>query len=254
MKKQVALGKRVGWILPFLFFGTACSSDSGELDGEQPELPFLTIIDTTVTLAADDQESKTITVKTNITGWTVSADNDWCTAGGKDGKIVISASPNEGATARSATVSVNTGNDQAPDVTIHVTQRGATPTLQVDKSAASFDSEGGQDKITVITNIPEEEWTFEYEASAEWCLVETEGKVLTITVEANPGPARTTEIKITSGLMPESLTITVTQSKNTTIVGVGFARPTTGAGFSITRYENKTKSIQVSSRKGIWMG
>ncbi|KAA6347207.1 hypothetical protein EZS27_005312 [termite gut metagenome] len=214
MKKQVALGKRVDWILPFLFFGTACSSDSGDLDGEQPELPFLTIIDTTVTLAADDQESKTITVKTNITGWTVSADNDWCTAGGKDGKIVISASPNEGATARSATVSVNTGNDQAPDVTIHVTQWGATPALQVDKSAASFDSEGGQDKVTVITNIPEEEWTFEFEASADWCSVKPEGKILTISVEANPGPARTTEIIVTSDLIPEAepLKITIHQS------------------------------------------
>ena len=79
-------------------------------------------IDTPVSFTNAGGESKTITVSTNQSSWSVVSSQAWCTVNKSDNNFTITASANTETDARNAVVTVSAGN--AANVTIEVTQTG----------------------------------------------------------------------------------------------------------------------------------
>ncbi|KAA6310169.1 hypothetical protein EZS27_038480, partial [termite gut metagenome] len=124
--------------------------------GDPQSDPFLTIqeVDQAISFTTN-AATKTITVQTNISDWSVSVEainSSWCTAEKVNNTIVISVSKNEEAAARTAKVSVKAGNNQNLDVEITVTQAAAIPL----PTSTNFAIAGYEDQTITINFVGNE--------------------------------------------------------------------------------------------------
>jgi|SRR5690554_2770002 hypothetical protein len=200
----------------------SCSSEPGVEPPveEEKKQPVLTVSPAQSINVAATGGNTAITVTTNQTSWSASADKSWCKVTDKtSGQFTIVVDPNGTAVVRDATVTVNAG--KATPVKITLSQQGAAPTLSLSPTAGTiiFSAAAKEAPIayTVTTNLT----TWEVVVTpveATWCKVTRDGgdSRFTIAVDANPttsprGPATVT---VTAGTaLP--LQIIVNQRANT---------------------------------------
>lgn len=156
---------------------------------------------------------------------------EWCHAdinrSGANASLKITVDRNTGE-GRSAKVYVMAGKgaDKSGAI-INVTQETSfiTPTVSVDKSVAIFDKYGGEETITVTSNLSS--WDFQIEniegesGSTSWVQGVKNGDVLTINAsDAGDVDLRKAQIKITAteGDLSATTTIEVTQDKSRKMV------------------------------------
>ncbi|KAA6345073.1 hypothetical protein EZS27_007339 [termite gut metagenome] len=204
MKKHVFFWKSLAGVLPFLFLGMGCSSES-----EDPE-PFLRISgeNQTVNLLAEGS-SQTIAVETNTSDWTISVNGNWCTATKEGESIVISAGKNDSEDSRSATVTASVGNIK---VTITVTQAGTKstdPYLRISDTDKSIALSADGSSKTIAVDASTSDWTVS--ASNTWCAVKKEGTNIVISAGKNDGES-SRSTTVTASLGDIKVTITVTQA------------------------------------------
>jgi hypothetical protein len=204
MKKHVFFWKSLAGVLPFLFLGMGCSSES-----EDPE-PFLRISgeNQTVNLLAEGS-SQTIAVETNTSDWTISVNGNWCTATKEGESIVISAGKNDSEDSRSATVTASVGNIK---VTITVTQAGTKstdPYLRISDTDKSIALSADGSSKTIAVDASTSDWTVS--ASDTWCAVKKEGTNIVITAGKNDGTS-SRSATVTASLGSINVSITVTQA------------------------------------------
>ena len=110
----------------------SCSSEPGVEPPveEEKKQPVLTVSPAQSINVAATGGNTAITVTTNQTSWSASADKSWCKVTDKtSGQFTIVVDPNGTAVVRDATVTVNAG--KATPVKITLSQRGAAPTLSL---------------------------------------------------------------------------------------------------------------------------
>ncbi|KAA6329904.1 hypothetical protein EZS27_021334 [termite gut metagenome] len=238
MKKNVIFFRSLIGILPFLFLGTACSSDS---DDPEPT-PFLTIAeaDKAISFTADNAAPLTITVSTNVSDWSASADaanRSWCTVtpNPSDKTISISVSANTGV-ARTATVTVTAGSLTPVTITVTQAAAGSSPdlpslTIADEDKNINLNAAGVAQTITVTTNVSD--WSAT--ANANWCTAVKGTGTLAISATPNTGAERTATVTVTAGDLTPVI-ITVTQEAAT-------PSQTINTNFSISGYEGQTLEV-----------
>jgi hypothetical protein len=97
----------------------------------------------------------------------------------------------------------------AEDVTLTVTQAGWSATLSIEPATLNFVHEGGDQTVTVTTNVAE--YTYVVEEGNEWLQVDKTESGLTIHVDANNGESRSATVTLSAEGV-EDVTLTVTQA------------------------------------------
>ena len=122
---------------------------------------------TALTFAAENAPEQTVTVTTASGIWTAKSDQEWCFATRRDNTtLIVGVNYNYGTTARTATVTVTSGDKTA---TLSVTQAGSVPTLTVSRNAMRFNAGGGQDSIVYVHCSPTYEGVkYEVSEGADW--------------------------------------------------------------------------------------
>lgn len=161
---------------------------------EKPFVPELSVSDSVANFDANGGD-KNITVSSNA-DWTVSKDADWVTTKTSGNTLTITASANEGFSARTATVTVKA---DALSESIKVTQLANTPSLLLDKESLTISAEGGALSIEVTSNAP-----WKVEAADEWLTVKT--------AEGNGNGTISVEVAANTVLNGRSSTITVKET------------------------------------------
>ena len=203
------------------FTGTGVSSPVSVKIKQYSEVILNAEVDNSSFKQSGDQT--TLHIVSNIS-WTVSIssiDGKWLAASQEYGtgnqNITLSAGANSGQKARTATVTVTATNAKdVPSVDIKITQGGAEPYLETDKtSLPEFEVEGGTGKFTISSNI-----SWKVSSNQTWCKAnKTKGSNdsdITVTIEPNTTASdmnRTATITVESeGVTPViKRTVSVTQ-------------------------------------------
>ena len=196
--------------------------------------------------AAESSDSFTIT--SNIS-WTVASNQDWCTvsttSGSKNGTITVNVSENKTTSSRSATITVKAGEQSQ---TIAVTQAGANPTLQLNKTSLTFESASGTGTFTITSNTS---WTVT--SDQDWCTLSSSSgannATVTITVSENASiDSRTATITVKVG--EQSQTIAVTQAGAKPVDESTRTFTANGVSFKMIRVDGGTFTMGATSEQG----
>jgi hypothetical protein len=246
MKKKTI--SSIFWGLCTILLLANCGGGGGNSDSDGPTL---NVQPSAVTLEADGT-GQSVNVSSN-TSWTVRSDDSWlsCSPSGGSGgaNITISASVNTGEVRYSKiTLTDRTGRATAE---VRVTQKAgkAETSLQVNKTALSFQATSGNDSFTITSNTS---WTVSSDQS--WCKVSsTSGSnngTITVNVDENTSTsARSATITVRAG--DKSATVTVSQAAANIVLTVSptelsFAQNGGSENVSITSNTNWTVSSSVS--------
>ena len=158
--------------------------------------------------------SNTFVIESN-TSWTVSSDQTWCTintsSGSNNATITVNVIENTSTSARNATITVSP--DKASSVQISISQSGANPTLQVNKSELPFNAAGGNGTFSITSNT---NWSIT--SDQDWCILSTStgsnNVTITVTILENTSRVSRSAV-ITVKASDIVLTIAVTQEGST---------------------------------------
>jgi len=186
---------------------------------------------------------QTLNVNSNIQYWSIKVTQGtaWLSvnpqSGSNNGQISVTASKNNTLDAKTGilTLSANGVND----ITILVSQPGASPNLTVDKANVSIPSSGGNASVIVTSNT---DWNYTI-TSGNWFTVNRIGNSLSISAPAN----QTTDakpngqIKLTGGVLTQSITISQEGRPNTApeISNMGVNQDVDELSFSFTVTDNE---------------
>ena len=138
-----------------LTFAVGCGGDDPEPEpGPTPVEPKqeVKLSPTALTFEAENASEQTVTVTTASGIWSAKSDQDWCFTSRRDNTtLVVGVGYNYGTTARTATVTVTSGEKSA---TLSVTQAGSVPTLTVSRDGIHFAPDGGKDSLIRIHCTP----------------------------------------------------------------------------------------------------
>ena len=170
---------------------------------------------------------------TSNTSWTVTSDQTWCTvstsSGSNNATVTVNVSENKSTSLRNATITVKAGEQSQ---TIAVTQAGANPTLQLEKTNMAFESASGSGNFTIASNTS---WTITSDQT--WCTVSTSSGSNNATVsvyvsENTSTSSRSATITVESATITRTLAVTqngatpitppASQDRTFTVGGVTF--------------------------------
>lgn len=152
--------------------------------------------------------SDSFTITSNV-NWTITSDQTWCTvstsSGSKNGTITVNVSENNSIDSRSASITVKAG-DQSQSIT--VTQAGASPTLQLNKSSMAFESSNGENTFTISSNTC---WSITSDKT--WCTLSSSSgsndATVTVYVSENTSTSsRSATITVESATITRTLAVT----------------------------------------------
>jgi hypothetical protein len=150
--------------------------------------------------------SRTFTVTSANTSWTVGSSETWLSVSPTSGSGVTAVTATATATAntgyaRTATLTVGNGSLRA---VISVSQAAAPPSLSVSSASLHFATGGSTEEVFVTAN---RDWTAA--ASSPWLsLVPIGDSLLTVTASPNTGYARTDSIVVTADGLTRYIAIT----------------------------------------------
>ena len=150
--------------------------------------------------------SGTIIVSTNV-ALTSEVSDDWITlseGGESDGRYTVTAAPNAGFDARSATITFSGLGVESK--TVEVSQGASIPYLNVSPLTFEFEPDGGTGQITVSTNVD-----ITPVSSDEWLTLTESDGVYTVTAAANPAFDPRSATVTFSGELVGQKVVTVTQ-------------------------------------------
>ena len=199
----------IALIFPFL---AACSeNDRNGKNGKENDTLSATPLQ--LEFAADDTQTKTVTVETNAVNWNLSQSVDWIVIKKESGYFTVGVEKNRVTDNRIGTVTVKAG--EAEPVTVAVTQLAGEEekaVLTVTPTELEFTALGQETQsVSVSTNVSE--WNTSQ--SASWLFAEKSGNKLSVTVERNFAVAvRTGTVTVTAG-NADPVVVTVTQFAGT---------------------------------------
>ena len=212
--------------------------------------------------------SDSFTITSNV-NWTITSDQTWCTvstsSGSKNGTITVNVSENNSIDSRSASITVKAG-DQSQ--IIAVTQAGASPTLQLNKSSMAFESSNGENTFTISSNTS---WSITSDKT--WCTLSSSSgsndATVTVYVSENTSTSsRSATITVESATIMRTLAVTQngatpvtppsSQDRSFTVGGVTFKMvaveggtftmgATSEQGSDAYDWEKPTHSVTLSS-------
>ena len=233
--------KRINIIILFFMAGmwlTSCHDDQSA-DGFEP-LDYYTKVKASLYNVDFSRHGNSLTPGSEAISLAISPSNEqidvstsdsWCHAeiirSGDDVKLKVTADPNTGER-RTAKVyaMIGKGADRSGAI-INVTQETAfvVPTVTVSSDKVIFDKYGGQESLTVTTNLAD--WNYEVtnvpggSGSTSWCTVVRDGDKLTLTA-SDAGSVDLREVNLvitaTEDALTTSTTVKVTQDKNRKMV------------------------------------
>ncbi len=137
--------------------------------------------------------SQTVTVTTNVDGYTISQLPPWCFVSKGTDHFELSCSANSSTSSRTGELKV-TARDK--EVTIYVTQKGIETTLNVSSRELNFEYGGGSRIITVTTNV----YSYEVTSIPDWCTVNKSGETIAVHCKSNnANPPRKDWFKVSAG-------------------------------------------------------
>ena len=206
---------------------------------KDPDKNTLSVDPTSISMVANDTQTKTATISTDALGWNATTSVEWLTVEKQGYTLLITAAHNSSTSKRSATVTVTAGT--APTVTVTVTQEGIN-TLLTHRTTLTFPANQSVTK-TIEVNTDVTEW--EASTSASWLVMEKQVKTLQITSLENTGTdERTASVTFSAGSAP-AVTVTVYQAGINTLS----AHPD---AVSFVANETSTRTITVSSNVTTW--
>ena len=164
--------------------------------------------------------SKSFTVTSNITNWSVSSNQVWATvtpaSGSNNRTVTVNVATNTSTSRRTATITVSATGVASQTVT--VSQDGYIPTPFIDLSVPSiaFDASAASQSFNITSNV---EWTVMKSAGASWLTVtpssgRNDGTVTVITMANNTGAQRTATLTISaSGIGQQTVIVTQTNTR-----------------------------------------
>ena len=171
--------------------------------------PALTVKPSSISFSSS-AGSNTFVIESNIS-WTVRSDQTWCTvntsSGSNNATITVNVTENTSTSARNATITVS--SDKVSSVQISISQSGANPTLQVNKSELPFNASGGSDTFIVTSNTS---WSIT--SNQTWCTINTSSGSNNATIIVKVSENTSTQARsaiITVGYNNNSVTISVNQ-------------------------------------------
>lgn len=144
-------------------------------------VPEISLADNDLRVKAYTGLVNEIEVDTNQDEWDFDCTCSWLLIQKKDGKLLLSADPNETYLQRVAHIQVIAGDDSD---WLTVSQDG-TAFVKLSTQNLATDDEGDTKSLTVSSN-PELEWIFASDGSS-WFDVSSEGNELIVTIKPNPG-------------------------------------------------------------------
>lgn len=191
--------------------------------------------------------TRTVTVTTNQSTWSFSADKNWISVARDGNTLTIVSEKNISATSRTAIITVSTGEGANKITeTILINQQGsASATINVTNSNVSLDYTGVGVNVTVTTNQPS--WSFE--KSKEWILVTSVGSTLSISANPNSSiSSRSGKITITAGPVENQTTITILVTQG----GVPKASLTLSESTISFFQKSATASLTITTNQPVW--
>lgn len=154
--------------------------------------------------------TETIIVSSSST-WSISVNtNSWGHLTRSGNTLTLKVDANSSTTSRTDYFKLKSGNQE---VKVNITQAGSqnnsSPYLNVSKTAMFFASDGGQESITISSNIT---WKISTNTNS-WGHLKQEGNTLTLSVDANyTGNQRTDYFVLSSGGIEKRINITQSQT------------------------------------------
>jgi len=208
----------------------------------------LLVLPTTLDFIADDPDSQTIFVDTNVKNWNVSTSFNWIRIDKGDDSFTVSVAKYiETTGSRAGTITVTAG--AAKDVTLDVYQYAAAiDILQISSETLIFETEKTDtESIVIITNV-----NWDYSCLADWLTIEKKGYTLYVTPkELNFGvvPRLATIIISAENVTPVTLQITQEVSHITVLDTVeGFFYGDIGTGtalFGLDIYDSSDENVGI---------
>lgn len=174
--------------------------------------PSLSVSASTFSLT-NESATRTLSVTTNQTLWSFSADKNWISLAREGNILTIVAQTNISTVSRTATIIVSAGEGVSKVTqTVLISQQGSTPAaITLTSSNVSLSHTGTGVDLTVTTNQP----SWSYTKSEDWIKVTAIGNNLIISADPNSAVlSRRGNVIVTAGPVENrtSVTIVVTQS------------------------------------------
>ena len=190
-----------------------CKDNDRKESGDR-EKDTLTATPYELEFAADDVQTKTVTVETNVKNWSITQSVDWIIVKRETGCFTVGVEKNRVTSMRTGTITVQ-ANEASP-VTVAVTQLAGVEekaTLTVTPTELEFTALGLETQ-TALVSTNAGDWNISQ--SANWFNVEKNGNNLSVLVERNfTTAARTGTITVTAGnAEPETVTVTQLAGKS----------------------------------------
>ena len=151
---------------------------------------------------------------TSNTSWTVTSDQTWCSvstsSGSNNATVTVNVSENKSTSLRNAMITVKAGEQSQ---TIAVTQAGANPTLQLNKTNMTFESASSSGNFTIASNTS---WTITSDQA--WCTLSSSSgsnnSTITVNVSENISiESRSATIIVKAGEQSQTIAVTQTGAK-----------------------------------------
>lgn len=214
------------WHLLIMFMVAMLCVGFSSCDNEKdPELSISSPASMSISLLANGNGEKTITVSASETDWTADVSyvsgSGWLTLGNKNGSsISFIVTENTATSPRTAIVKIIATADARLNKEVTVTQAAGEASLSADRSSIEFQMDGGSQTIQVTSNT-------------SW---ELKGKDSWLTVSPSSGTKPSSE--------SETKTVTISASENTT----GETRSCT---LSFSTIDNKASASVTITQRGL---
>lgn len=141
------------------------------------------------------ETNNNVAVRCNYDQWSASSDASWVKVKKKYGGISIECLPNSVASSRTATVKVETNDDEHLVEYISITQKEAPAYLSAEQSSYRSDGYERTVYVKVNTNIPN--WSYSIERGGSWTSASKTGDYLKVYLKRNDwNSSRTSEIRL----------------------------------------------------------
>ena len=197
-------------------------------------------------MAAEGNDSFSITSNTS---WSITSDQTWCivstSSGSDNATVMVNVTENTSTSSRTATITVKAGDLSK---TITITQAGANPTLQLNKSSMTFESSNGSISFTITSNT-----SWSVTSNQTWCKVSTssgsDNGTITVNVSENTSTSsRTATITVKTGGLSQTFTVTQAGAKPVDESTRTFTA--NGVSFKMIRVDGGTFTMGATSEQG----
>ena len=200
----------------------------------------LSVNPTSISFAANETTTKTVTVTTDASNWETNNSASWLTIAKQGAILQITSTTNTSTSERSAKITVTAAT--APAVTISVIQAGVN-TLSINPNSISF---AANETITKTATVTSNATNWDATTTVEWLTIGKQGTTLQLTPTANTQPIeRSTTVTVTAGTAVP-VTVTVTQAAAPTTLTIN---PTS---ISFTDDETTARTITIVTNAVNW--